>query len=70
DITKSMYLAELAADFAIKMLKPGGFFLVKIFQGEGFDEYLKMMRASFSKVKILKPDASRDRSREVYLLAK
>jgi 23S rRNA (uridine2552-2'-O)-methyltransferase len=70
DMTKSMYLAELAADFALKMLKPGGLYLVKLFQGEGFDAYLKIMRDSFQKVKILKPNASRDRSREVYLLAK
>jgi 23S rRNA (uridine2552-2'-O)-methyltransferase len=70
DMIKAMYLAELAAEFAMQMLKPGGFFLVKIFQGQGFDQYLKTVRASFEKVKIIKPDASRDRSREVYLLAK
>jgi 23S rRNA (uridine2552-2'-O)-methyltransferase len=70
DIIKSMYLAELAAEFAMNMLKPGGIFLVKIFQGEGFDQYLKNIRSCFQKVKILKPCASRDRSREVYLLAK
>jgi 23S rRNA (uridine2552-2'-O)-methyltransferase len=70
DIPKAMYLAELAADFAKNMLKPGGVFLVKIFHGEGFDEYVKDMRISFNKVSLLKPQASRDRSREVYLLAK
>lgn len=70
DVLKSMYLAELALDFAFSMLKPGGFFLVKLFQGEGFDQYLKNVHARFQQVKILKPQASRDRSREVYLLAK
>jgi 23S rRNA (uridine2552-2'-O)-methyltransferase len=70
DIPKAMYLAELAADFAKKMLTPGGGFLVKLFQGEGFDAYLKDMRILFHKVLILKPQASRDRSPEVYLLAK
>ena len=70
DMPKSMFLAELAADFALKRLKPGGSFLVKIFQGEGFDNYLKYVRTHFEKVRTLKPDASRDRSREIYLLAK
>lgn len=70
DVLKSMYLAELALDFALSMLIPGGFFLVKLFQGEGFDLYLKNIRTRFQQVKILKPLASRDRSREVYLLAK
>lgn len=70
DVLKSMYLAELALDFALTMLKSGGFFLVKLFQGEGFDSYFKTVQSRFQKVKILKPDASRDRSREVYLLAK
>jgi 23S rRNA (uridine2552-2'-O)-methyltransferase len=70
DIPKAMYLAELAADFAKNMLEPGGVFLVKIFHGEGFDDYVKDMRTSFKKVSLLKPQASRDRSREVYLLAK
>lgn len=70
DILKAMYLAELALDFALSMLKPGGLFLNKLFQGEGFDQYLKLTRSHFQNVKILKPCASRDRSREVYLLAK
>jgi 23S rRNA (uridine2552-2'-O)-methyltransferase len=52
------------------MLKPGGTFLIKLFQGEGFDAYLKEVRTHFKKVSMLKPLASRDRSREVYLLAK
>jgi 23S rRNA (uridine2552-2'-O)-methyltransferase len=70
DLPKSMYLAELAAHFAKQTLKSGGNFLVKLFQGEGFDPYLKDMRNHFHKVSLLKPKASRDRSREVYLLAK
>jgi 23S rRNA (uridine2552-2'-O)-methyltransferase len=70
DLPKSMYLAELAGYFAKQTLKSGGNFLVKLFQGEGFDSYLKDMRNHFHKVSLLKPKASRDRSREVYLLAK
>ena len=65
-----MYLAELALDFAQEVLKPGGFFLAKIFQGEGFDPFLMALRQSFDKVVIRKPKASRPKSREVYLLAK
>jgi 23S rRNA (uridine2552-2'-O)-methyltransferase len=70
DQPKAMYLAELAEDLAIKVLKKGGTFLVKVFQGEGFDHYLKTIRQLFSKVLIRKPQASRPRSKEVYLLAK
>lgn len=70
DQPRAMYLAELAADFAARVLQPGGDFLVKVFQGEGFDEYLRQLRASFKKVQSRKPDASRGRSREVYLLAR
>ncbi|HFE32792.1 MAG TPA: 23S rRNA (uridine(2552)-2'-O)-methyltransferase RlmE [Gammaproteobacteria bacterium] len=69
DQPRAMYLAELALDFALEVLKPGGDFLVKVFQGEGFDEFLKQVRASFQKVVIRKPQASRPKSREVYLLA-
>ena len=69
DQPRAMYLAELALDFARGALKPGGDFLVKVFQGEGFDEYLKDVRGSFKKVVIRKPKASRPKSREVYLLA-
>ena len=69
DQPRSMYLAELALDFAREVLKPGGDFLVKVFQGEGFDEYLRDVRTSFSKVSVRKPKASRPKSREVYLLA-
>lgn len=69
DIPRSYYLAELTLDLAQKVLKPGGGMLVKLFQGEGFDEYLKALRASFSRVVIRKPRASRARSREIYALA-
>ncbi len=69
DQPRAMYLAELALDFARGVLKPGGDFLVKVFQGEGFDEYLKDVRDAFKKVVIRKPGASRPKSREVYLLA-
>jgi 23S rRNA (uridine2552-2'-O)-methyltransferase len=65
-----MYLAELALEFAQEVLKPGGVFLAKVFQGEGFDPYLAALRQSFTKVLIRKPKASRPKSREVYLLAK
>ncbi|WP_282705492.1 23S rRNA (uridine(2552)-2'-O)-methyltransferase RlmE [Cobetia crustatorum] len=68
DQPAGMYLVELALDLARQTLKPGGNFLVKIFQGEGFDAYLKDMRTSFNKVVTRKPEASRARSREVYLL--
>ncbi|KYP97655.1 23S rRNA methyltransferase [Sodalis-like endosymbiont of Proechinophthirus fluctus] len=69
DIPKSMYLVELALDMCRDVLAPGGSFLVKVFQGEGFDEYLREIRSLFTKVKIRKPDASRARSREVYIVA-
>ena len=70
DQPRAMYLAELALDFASSTLKKGGVFLVKVFQGEGFDEYLAAVRQKFAKVQIRKPKASRPRSREVYLLAR
>lgn len=69
DIPKSMYLCELALDMAIKTLTPSGYFFVKVFQGDGFDEFVKSCRSSFSSVTIRKPKASRTRSKEVYLLA-
>jgi 23S rRNA (uridine2552-2'-O)-methyltransferase len=69
DQPRAMYLAELALDFARQTLKPGGCFLTKIFQGEGSAEYLKLLRGCFTKVIVRKPDASRDRSSEVYMLA-
>jgi len=70
DQPRAMYLTELALDMARQVLKPGGDFLVKVFQGEGFDEYMRDVRSSFSKVITRKPKASRPRSREVYLLAR
>lgn len=69
DQARAMYLAELAMEFAVAHLTPEGSFLVKVFQGEGFEAYLHQMRASFRKVVSRKPKASRDRSSEVYLLA-
>lgn len=70
DIPRAIYLAELALDFAQQVLKPDGGFLIKAFQGEGFEGYLATLRKTFRTVAIRKPKASRDRSREVYLLAK
>ena len=70
DIPRSMYLVELALDFALSVLKPGGTFLAKIMQGSGFESLLSQARSEFSKVVIRKPQASRPRSREIYLLAK
>jgi 23S rRNA (uridine2552-2'-O)-methyltransferase len=69
DQARAMYLAELALDFARNWLKPGGSFLVKLFQGTGFDDYLRGLRAEFARVTLRKPKASRARSREVYALA-
>lgn len=70
DQPRAMLLAELARDFALDWLNPGGDFLVKVFQGEGFDSYLRTVRSSFKQVLTRKPAASRSRSREVYLLAR
>ena len=70
DQPSSMLLAELAFDFADQHLTKNGVFLTKVFQGAGFDQYLKILRARFQKVVSRKPDASRQRSREVYLLAR
>ena len=70
DIPCAMYLAELAFDFSLNMLKPGGALLMKIFHGTGFDELIKQARQNFERVTIRKPLASRSRSRETYLLAK
>ena len=69
DQIRSMDLAELALDFSKQWLKPGGSFLIKLFQGTGFDDYLRRLRADFSRVSMRKPKASRARSREVYALA-
>ena len=68
DQPKAMYLAELALDLSRQVLKKNGAFVTKVFQGAGFEEYLKDMRSSFGKVLTRKPQASRARSREVYLL--
>ena len=70
DQAAAMYLCELALDLATKVLRPGGDFLIKIFHGEGFDEYLRDVRQRFDKVQMRKPTSSRDRSREQYLLAR
>lgn len=70
DQVGSIYLCELALDFAKSQLKTRGSFLVKCFQGEGFDSYVKTVREAFENVTIRKPKASRPRSREVYLLAR
>ena len=70
DQARSLYLCELALDFAKEWLKPDGSFLVKVFQGVGFPEYLVAMRGVFEQVLSRKPKASRDRSSEVYLLGK
>ena len=69
DIPRAMYLVELALDMCKQVLAPKGSFVVKVFQGEGFDDYLREIRALFSVVKVRKPEASRDRSREVYIVA-
>lgn len=70
DQPRAMYLAELAADFATRVLGPQGVYLVKLFQGAGFDAYLRELRNQFASVTMRKPDASRSRSREVYALAR
>ena len=70
DMPRAMFLCELALDLATRVLKPGGDFLIKIFQGEGVDMYLKDVRTKFDKVQMRKPSSSRDRSREQYLLGK
>jgi 23S rRNA (uridine2552-2'-O)-methyltransferase len=70
DQAGTVHLAELALEFARARLKPGGVFVAKLFQGEGFDEFLKELRQNFSKVSLRKPKASRPRSREIYLVAR
>lgn len=70
DIPRSIYLAELVLDFALKVLVKEGGFLIKVFQGEGFDALLSDIKRNFKSVAIRKPKASRGRSREVYILAK
>lgn len=68
DQARALHLAELALEFALEHLKPEGSFLVKVFQGAGFEDFLKLMRSRFTRVATRKPKASRDRSSEVYLL--
>jgi 23S rRNA (uridine2552-2'-O)-methyltransferase len=70
DQPRSIYLSELALDFAVQTLKPGGNFLTKIFQGEGFDAYLRQLRESFASVMTRKPQSSRSKSNEVYLIGR
>jgi len=69
DMPRAYYLCDLALDLARQVLKPGGGLLVKLFQGEGFEDYNKALKSSFSKVVMRKPKASRPRSREIYALA-
>ncbi len=69
DLARALYLAELAMEFAVEQLQSDGHFLVKVFQGAGFEAYLKLMRSRFGRVVTRKPKASRDRSSELYLLA-
>ena len=69
DQLKAMYLAELALDFVTQILKSGGCFLIKVFQGSGYREFLLRLRQLFTKVITSKPEASRSRSNEIYLLA-
>lgn len=69
DQPRAMCLVELAVDFALRVLRPGGILVTKVFQGEGFDQLLKVVRPRFGRVAAKKPDASRARSREVYWVA-
>jgi len=69
DQPRSMHLVELAEEFAAAHLRPGGSFLTKVFQGEGFDDFVRRLRAGYERVSIRKPKASRARSPEVYALA-
>lgn len=70
DQARLFTLGELAMDFAVKFLKPNGVFLVKVFQGVGFEPYVKTLRANFKRVAAKKPDASRGESRETFLMAR
>lgn len=70
DQSRAMLFAELALEFARKTLKPGGKFLCKVFHGEGFDGFIRELRGAFGRVATRKPDASRGRSREVYVVAR
>ena len=70
DIPRAMYLVELSVELADQVLKPKGDLLMKVFQGEGYDQLLATLRAKYQKVITRKPDASRARSKEIYLLAR
>ncbi len=70
DQPRAMYLAELAWELAKEILRPGGSFITKVYQGEGFDQFAGRLRLSFAKVCTRKPKASRARSREVYVLGR
>jgi 23S rRNA (uridine2552-2'-O)-methyltransferase len=70
DQAGGVHLAELALEFARNRLKPGGALVTKMFQGEGFDEFVRNLREAFDKVVLRKPKASRPRSREIYLVAR
>lgn len=69
DLPRAMYLAELALDLATRTLRNNGSLLVKLFHGDGFDDYVRSLKNNFSNVIVRKPKASRPRSREVYALA-
>ncbi len=69
DQPRAMYLCELALDFCRQALRPGGGFVCKVFQGEGFDDFYREVKSSFKRVVTRKPKASRPKSREVYLVA-
>ena len=69
DQPRSMHLAELARDFAHEHLRPGGSLLIKLFQGTGFDHYIRDLRTHYGQLRVRKPEASRSRSSEVYALA-
>jgi len=70
DIPRAMYLVELSVDLADQVLKPGGDLLMKVFQGEGYDQLIANLRQNYQKVVTRKPKASRPRSKEIYLLAR
>lgn len=70
DIPKAMYLVDISVDLADQVLKVGGNLLVKVFQGEGYDVLIKVLRSKYQTVVSRKPKASRPRSKEIYLLAK
>ncbi|HEY8540277.1 MAG TPA: 23S rRNA (uridine(2552)-2'-O)-methyltransferase RlmE [Steroidobacteraceae bacterium] len=70
DHDRSMHLVELALDFALRTLAPGGDFLVKVFQGRHFQPFVQQLRQHFASVRVRKPAASRQRSAELYLLAR